>query len=88
MNQSDPKKAREAMLAAVESQLKANDPPKVKETFNRLVSIGISKQDSKKYIACALSVEIFGAMQNLEEFNPQRYEQNLDSLPDMPWEDE
>ncbi|MBT0588177.1 hypothetical protein [Alteromonas oceanisediminis] len=88
MHHSDPPKAGAAILEAVENQLAANDPPKVKETFERLVSLGISKQESKKYIACALSVEIFGAIKNQEEYNPQRYEQNLDNLPEMPWEDE
>jgi hypothetical protein len=88
MNQSDPTKAGTAILEAVENQLKANEPPKVKETLNRLISLGISRQESKKYIACALSVEIFGAIKNLEAFNPQRYDQNLDNLPEMPWEDE
>lgn len=88
MNQYNQTKAEAAILEAVENQLEANDPPKVTETLGRLISLGISKQESKKYIACALSVEVFGAIKNLEEFDPQRYEQNLDKLPDMPWENE
>lgn len=52
------------------------------------MSQGISGKESKKYIACALSVEIFGALKNREEFNAQRYDQNLHKLPEMPWEDE
>ncbi|MAI36876.1 hypothetical protein [Alteromonas sp.] len=88
MYNSDPTKAGTAILEVVDNQLAANDPPKVKETFERLISLGISKQESKKYIACALSVEIFGAIKNDEEYNPKRYEQNLDNLPEMPWDDE
>jgi formate dehydrogenase maturation protein FdhE len=87
MNQPDPTEAGAAILEAVENQLNANDPPKVKKTLRRLMSQGISEEESKKYIACALSVEIFGALKNLEEFKPQRYDQNLDNLPEMPWED-
>ena len=88
MDNSNPTKAGTAILEVVDNQLAANDPPKVKETFARLISLGISKQESKKYIACALSVEIFGAIKNDEEYNPKRYEQNLDNLPEMPWDDE
>ena len=88
MYQFDPTKAGADILEVVENQLAANNPPKVKETFERLISLGISKQESKQYIACALSVEIFGVFKNQEEYNPQRYEQNLDNLPEMPWEDE
>lgn len=88
MNTGDPKKAGEAVLEAVENQLKANDPPKVRETLNRLMSGGINRDEALKYIACALSVEIFGVMKHSEQFNPTRYDTNLDRLPEMPWEDE
>ncbi|AJQ92905.1 hypothetical protein [Gynuella sunshinyii] len=88
MNQEDPSRAGKAIIEAVESQIKNNDPPKVKQTLKRLRSLGISREESLKYIACALSIEIFGAVKNAEEFNPKRYNENLDKLPEMPWEDE
>lgn len=87
MSQSDPTEAGLAMIEVIENQLKTNDPPKVKITLNRLMSLGIDRQEALKYIACALSVEIFGAIKNSEEFNPKRYNMNLVNLPDMPWED-
>lgn len=83
-----PKKAGKAILEAVENQLVANDPPKVRETLERLISVGIEKDEAMKYIACALSVEIFGALKNNETYNPSRYETNLNNLPEMPWDDE
>ena len=88
MNQEDPSRAGKAIIEAVENQIENNDPPKVKQTLKRLRSLGISREESVKYIACALSIEIFGAVKNAEEFNPQRYNENLDKLPKMPWEDE
>ncbi len=87
MHQRDPAKAGAAILEAVENQLKANDPPKVKEALKRLMSQGVNRDESKKYIASALSVEIFGALKNHEEFNPKRYDQNLEKLPEMPWDE-
>ncbi|MEL4242662.1 hypothetical protein [Shewanella xiamenensis] len=88
MNQEAPSVAGKAILDAVEQQIKNNDPPKVKQTLKRLKSLGISRKESIKYIASALSIEIFGVLQNEEEFNPQRYNENLDKLPELPWEDE
>ncbi|MDC0603636.1 hypothetical protein OAP14_11580 [Aliiglaciecola sp.] len=88
MNQPDPNKAGASIIEAVKSQLEANDPPKVKETFNRLRSLGISRSETLKHIACALSVEIFGAIRDGQEFDPERYDENLDKLPEMPWDDE
>ena len=53
MSSEDPTKAGETMLQVVDNQINANDPPLVKETFNRLRKLGISRKESKKYIACA-----------------------------------
>lgn len=88
MNQEAPSVAGKAILDAVEQQIKNNDPPKVKQTLKRLKSLGISRKESIKYIASALSIEIFGVLQNEGGFNPQRYNENLDKLPELPWEDE
>ncbi len=88
MSSETPNDAGKAILEAVENQLESNDPPKARETLKRLMAKGIQRDEALKYIACALSVEIFGAMKHSEPFNPARYDKNLDGLPDMPWEDE
>ena len=88
MSNEDPTKAGETMLEVVDNQIDANDPPLVKETFNRLRKLGISRKESKKYIACALSVEIFDVVRNSNEIDYDRYFENLKKLPEMPWNDE
>ena len=88
MKRDNPNVAGRAILEAVENQLEANDPPKVRETLKRLISDGIDRDEALKYIACAFSVEIFGAMKHSEPYNPTRYDTNLDRLPEMPWEEE
>ncbi|NQZ87799.1 MAG: hypothetical protein HRT54_09485 [Colwellia sp.] len=88
MDGEDPNKAGEIILEIVANQINANDPPLVKETFNRLRKLGISRKESKKYIACALSVEIFGVIKNSNEIDYDRYFANLQNLPEMPWDEE
>lgn len=88
MNDLNPDEAGAVILEAVENQIKANDPPKVKETIKRLMAQGIEMDDAKKFIACALSVEVFAVAKHSEKFNAERYNTNLDTLPEMPWEDE
>ena len=88
MNGDSPNEAGLAILEAVENQLESNDPPKTRQTLERLMADGIERDEALKYIACALSVEIFGALKHSEPFDPERYDKNLDGLPDMPWEDE
>lgn len=88
MSDGDPNQAGLAMLEVVENQIKANDPPQVKETFNRLRKLGINRKEAKKYIACALSVEIFEVMKYESEIDYDRYFKNLENLPELPWDDE
>ncbi len=64
-----------------------NHPPKVRKTLDRLLALGISREEAIKYIACALSVEVFGVVRDSQGFNPERYDNNLECLPDLPWED-
>lgn len=84
----DPSKASQTILEVVDNQINANNPPLVKKTFDRLRKLGISRRESKKYIACALSVEIFDVVKNSNEIDYDRYFANLQNLPDMPWDDE
>ena len=88
MSHEIPSEAGEVMLEVIENQLEANDPPKTRETLKRLMTEGIARDEALKFIACALSVEIFGAMKHSEPFNPERYDHKLDGLPEMPWEDD
>jgi hypothetical protein len=80
--------AGEAIVEAVENQLAENNPPGTKETLERLMKTGESRENAIRYIACALSVEIYGALKNHEPYNSERYINNLKALPELPWENE
>ncbi len=75
---------RAAFLKVVDNQLKANDPPETKETFDRLVAQGISEEDAKLYIAQAVGVETFEILKYQRPFNLKRYVDNLKRLPRPP----
>jgi len=75
-----------ALLEVVDNQLRADNPPEVKETFNRLVSQGISKEDAKIYIAQAVCVETYNILKHKKPFDLKRYVKNLKHLPDEPEE--
>ena len=78
--------AREAIFEIIKNQIKANDPPITKETYDRLRSEGHAHEETMKLIGCALSVELFEIMKNSELFNAQRYATNLKGLPELPWD--
>ena len=83
----DSKIAQEAILEAVENQLKDNNPPITQKTYQRLKSEGLSSKEAKKLISYVLANEIAEVLDNKEPFNLERYTQNLNNLPDTPWDE-
>ncbi len=78
--------AGEAIVEAVENQLAEDNPPETKITLERLIKLGESRENAIRYIASALSVEIFGALKNESAYNEQRYISNLKALPKLPFD--
>jgi len=75
---------RAALLEAVENQLKNNNPPETRQTFERLIREGISEQDAKVLIASVVAVEIFEVVNRREPYNSERFVQALSRLPELP----
>ena len=79
--------ARKAIFEAIDNQIRGNDPPIAKETYDRLRADGHTHEETMKLIGCAFSVELFNIMKNSEPYNAQRYTTNLKGLPELPWEE-
>jgi hypothetical protein len=75
-----------AYMEVVENQLRDNDPPETRATYNRLKSEGFSELDAKKLIARAIVAETFWIMKKKENFNLNRFIKNLNRLPAEPKE--
>ena len=54
--------ARAAIMEVVENQLRDNDPPQTRQTFNRLIGAGHSEKEAKRLIGCVVSAEIFDVL--------------------------
>lgn len=76
--------AREAIMEVVNAQLAERNPREVYDTYNRLSAAGIGDKESRRLIACAFAHEMWSAMQS-GGYNPQRYAETLNMLPDTPW---
>jgi hypothetical protein len=74
----------EAIIETIENQLRDNDPPETKKTLERLMLSGESRENAMRYIASALSVEIFEALKNETPYDEGRYLMNLKKLPELP----
>ncbi len=85
MKKSNPH-LKESLMDVVDNQIRNDDPPETRQTFNRLISQGISEEDAKIYIGQAVCVEIWDIMRNRKEFNKERFVRNLKRLPEEPIE--
>lgn len=81
-------RAGEAIVEAVENQLKEDNPPEANRTLKRLMAIGETRENAIRYIGTALSVEVVEIFKNKTPFNEQRYINNLKALPELPYDDE
>ncbi len=88
MFEGDPELARTVILEAVENQLRENNPPATKETLDRLIHAGHSKDEAKDLIAAVLAGELFDVLQSSSGYDEVRYLARLKQLPDMPWKDQ
>ena len=68
----------------IEDQIKTNNPPETKITYNRLLSLGYSAFDTKKLMGMCLIIEVLGISETKSYFNENRYVKNLKNLPNEP----
>ena len=68
------------ILQVVDNQLKANDPPVTKATYERLQSLGYSKQQAKEQIAVILIEEMYDVLKYNEHYDEERYTKKLEEL--------
>ncbi|MDH5784123.1 MAG: hypothetical protein OEZ16_00775 [Chromatiales bacterium] len=78
--------AGEAIVEVIENQINENNPAETRETLERLMKLGESRENAIRYIASVLSVEIFDMLKNKETFNLERYVNNLKALPKLPYD--
>jgi len=75
-------------LEAVDTQLRDNDPPETRQTFDRLRAEGITEKDVKLLIGSVIAAETYEIMKSGTPFNKERFIRNLDRLPDQTFLDE
>ncbi len=80
--------SQEAIFEVIENQIRDSDPPITKETYSRLEHEGHSHDEIMKLIGCAMITEISEIMNSGQTFDQERYTNNLNNLPDLPWEDD
>ena len=74
----------EEMNNVVWNQIRQNDPPETKQTYDRLIKEEIPKDEVMRQLAVVVAAELYDVMKNKEPFNQERYIKRLNNLPMEP----
>jgi hypothetical protein len=69
-----------AILEVVENQIHDNDPPETRQTFERLLAAGYSRQQAVEMIGSALVEEIWAILHDNKPFDRTRFTALLEQL--------
>ena len=79
---------RQAVFEIINNQVRDGTPPETKQTLDRLMSEGHTRNEAMKLIGCVVSSEIFEVLKKKQPYNEERYVAALHTLPELPWDDE
>jgi len=77
---------KEQVFEIIKNQLIANDPPETKITYDRLRKLGYDDLQTRQMIGQCLIIEIFEVIKNQKPYNNTRYINNLQKLPEDPFD--
>lgn len=73
-------KLKKKILEVVENQLKANDPPCTKDTYEKLLDAGYSQADAKEKIGAVVLTEIYDILKEGHSFDEEKYKESLEEM--------
>ena len=78
---------RQAILEVINNQIRDNDPPETKQTYERLQKEGFSKKETLKLIGNVVASEVFAVLKENRKYDNDKYIAALKALPDLPWDE-
>ncbi len=77
---------RKQIFEIIKNQIKDNDPPETKATYDRLRSEGYDDFEARQLIGQCLAVELYNVMKFKKPYDNERYVKNLLALPKEPFD--
>ena len=69
-----------AILEIVENQLRENNPPETRQTFERLLATGYSRQEAVEMIGSAVVGEIWAVLKENKPYDAVRFRAALEKV--------
>ena len=76
---------RNQIFGIIQNQIKSNNPPETKVTYDRLIALGYSEFETKQLVGQYVAVELYSVLKEQQPFNETRYIKNLKQLPTEPF---
>lgn len=76
--------AKAAILETVENQLRDNNPPETRQTYERLLAEGYSDADARLLIGNIVMRQIYRVLKSKSPYNEQEFVTDLACLPELP----
>jgi hypothetical protein len=77
---------RRATREVLANQLRDNDPPETRETYDRLLSRGIAEGEVRRLLSAIITVEIFEVVKEGRPFDRARFVERLRALPTLDFD--
>mgnify|MGYP002519505668 FL=1 len=71
---------KKLILEVVDNQLRDNDPPAAKQSYDRLIDAGYSSSEAKEKIGAVVIEEIYDVMKENQPYDEKRYVQALKNM--------
>jgi len=79
-------KLRKEIFSVIKNQIKENNPPETRATYNRLRKQGFDDFTTMQMLGQCLAVEIFEMLKYKKPYDRDRYIRHLLGLPEQPFE--
>ena len=76
---------RDEIFQVIKNQIKSNNPPETKVTYDRLIASGYSEFETNQLIGQCIAIEIYGALKEQKPYDEARYISNMKQLPKEPF---
>lgn len=77
---------RERIFEIIENQIKDNDPPETKMSYDRLRKLGFDDFQTRQMIGQCIAVELYKVIKFKKPYDNKRYIENLIKLPKEPFD--
>jgi len=71
---------KNTILEIVDNQLKMNEPPCTKQTYERLIESGYTEKEAKEMIGAVVLEDIYYILKDKKKFDEKKYKEKLNAL--------